>query len=366
MKAIKSASVGAIAASLVTVAALSGTPMKPAQLFARVSPAVVSIKTYTLARDAFSAGAASPVASGVGSGFVIDSTQGLVITNGHVVNGSDVAGADLVFADESVHPASLVGIDYLRDIAVLKYDASSGGKRGQLKLCSVEPYVGESVAAFGSPFGLDHSISTGIISGKGRSIDGGPNQESIVNILQTDAAINPGNSGGPIVDAATGCVVGVNMAMIGPGVGLAIPADDVRESYAFVMSSANPVEAGMTRVGRLGFELMPDAYIEHLGVPGLPVITVLDGSIAQQLGFLGTHRDAYGMPQFGDIIMSVNGVPMKTSKDLKAILNKGPQNMEFQVLRDGKVRVVKLERTWKRNSKLVSLCLSPSLSRINP
>lgn len=348
MKTLKNVSVGAAAVSVAAAlasASLSGATMKPAQLFVRVSPAVVSIKTYKLARDVFSSGSAKQVTSGVGSGFVVDKQHGLVITNGHVVNGADVAGADLMFEDKSVLQASLVGIDYLRDVAVLQYDPTEATGRSQLSFCSDPPYVGESVAAIGSPFGLDHSISTGIISGKGRNIDGGPEQDSIVNMLQTDAAINPGNSGGPIVDAESGCVLGVTMAMISPGVGLVIPTSDVRESYAYIMSLGEPIES---RVGRLGLELMPDAYVEQLGVPGLPVINVLDGSIAQDLGFVGTRRDAFGMPQFGDIIMSVSGVPIKASKDLKAVLNRplaaGDAPLEFEVLRNGEMRVVSLPK----------------------
>lgn len=321
-----------IATSLITgitTATLVTNPLKmtPPRLFNRVSPGIVAVTSYSIDRDVFENGQIKAFPVGTGTGFILNKRNPVIVTNGHVIN--DAAKIIITFDDGKEFPASLINVDGMRDIAILKVEGElNKNDNDPLELCHLEPYIGESVAAIGNPFGLDKSMSTGIISGIGRSIEGGPSQPAIINMLQTDTAINPGNSGGPLVDMEKGCVVGMNTAMISPGVGFAIPAQDIQDSIDVIVNNKQRME-------RLGIEFMPDPLIEQLGLPGLAIINIVPGSIAEHLGLQGTHRDAQGMPHFGDIILSVNSTPVKFSKDIKFIINGAPQTLHLVILRDG-------------------------------
>lgn len=307
--------------------------MTPPKLFNMVSPSVVAIKSYSLDRDMFSHGQPKATPFGTGSGFVLlNENKPIIITNGHVLN--DAAKVTVSLDDIKEYPVSFATLDDVRDIAIITLDSTEVNPK-HLILCKNEPYIGEAVAAIGNPYGLDKSMSTGVVSGIKRNIEGGQNQQAIINMIQTDAAINPGNSGGPLVDIDKGCVLGINTAMISPGVGLAIPAKDIQDSIDVILNDKY-------RMDIIGIELMPDLLIEDLGIPGLPVITVIPDSIAQQNGIRGTYRDESGMPHFGDVIISVNQKPVKSSKDLKAIINSAPDTMDVVVLRNGEKVNIKL------------------------
>src|SRR5690606_24114039 len=196
------------------------------ELFQRTSPSVVHVTNLKVRRSGWSMNVME-IPQGTGSGFLWD-TSGHVVTNYHVVRGSDLA--EVTLSDGTRWRAALVGVEPDKDLAVLRIDAPAEKLRGIAIGVSKDLQVGQKVFAIGNPFGLDQTLTTGIISGLDReikSISGRP----IQGVIQTDAAINPGNSGGPLLDSA-GRVIGVNTAIYSPsgayaGVGFAVPIDTV-------------------------------------------------------------------------------------------------------------------------------------------
>ncbi|HEX6240544.1 MAG TPA: trypsin-like peptidase domain-containing protein, partial [Polyangiales bacterium] len=195
-------------------------------LFSARSTAVAHITTIAVRSDPFRMRALE-LPRGTGSGFIWDEF-GHVVTNFHVIQGAD--GARVTLADHSEWTAKLVGVSPRNDIAVLRIETNRGDLPHVLVGTSHDLSVGQQVFAIGSPFGLDYTLSTGVISGLGREIQGVTGLP-IRGAIQTDAAINPGNSGGPLLDSA-GRLIGVNTAIYSPsgtyaGIGFAIPAHDV-------------------------------------------------------------------------------------------------------------------------------------------
>jgi S1-C subfamily serine protease len=195
-------------------------------VFKTVSPSVVNITALSVERELFSANALQ-VPRGTGTGFVWDE-RGHIVTNFHVIQEANAARVTL--ADQSSHRAQLVGVFPDRDIAVLKIEAPRSKLPPIAMGSSRELQVGQKVYAIGNPFGLDQTLTTGIVSALNREIES-VTRRSIRGMIQTDAAINPGNSGGPLLDSA-GRVIGVNTAIYSPsgasvGIGFAIPIDEV-------------------------------------------------------------------------------------------------------------------------------------------
>jgi S1-C subfamily serine protease len=195
-------------------------------IFRQASPSVVHITTLALRQDAFSLDLFQ-IPRGTGSGFVWDQ-DGHVVTNYHVIQGADAARVTL--ADQSSWTARLVGAYPDKDLAVLMIDAPKNRLRPIPVGTSHDLQVGQKVFAIGNPFGLDQSLTTGVISALGREIES-VTRQTIKDMIQTDAAINPGNSGGPLLDSA-GRLIGVNTAIFSPsgayaGIGFAIPVDEV-------------------------------------------------------------------------------------------------------------------------------------------
>lgn len=294
------------------------------RVFTQASPSVVTVKSIGYSKDMFAFSSMRPHMTGVGTGFVVG--EGRVLTNRHVIERAD--DITLQFSNGREAQARLVGIDDRRDVALLQFDEGVA-TAPPLRFCDAPAFVGEQVVAIGTPFGLQQSISTGVISGLGRSVDGAP---PILNMLQTDAALNPGNSGGPLLDHDTGCVLGMNTATVGPGVGLAIPSEDLVTSLARLSGDGHRPEP-------LGLVLMPDELTEQLGLPGLAVIATMEGSVAESLGIQGTSRDAFGRPVFGDIILEVNGRLVSSSADLKAALETAEHSAVDILLLRGDARV---------------------------
>ena len=206
--------------------ALGADELANIDLFKRSSPSVVHITTLAVERDFFNR-TVQQVPQGTGTGFVWDG-GGHIVTNYHVIeNGS---GARVTLADQSTWPAKLVGAFPDRDLAVLKIDAPAGKLPPIPVGTSRDLQVGQRVYAIGNPFGLDQTLTTGIVSALNREIPSF-NNRSIRGVVQTDAAINPGNSGGPLLDSA-GRLIGVNTQIYSPsgvsaGIGFAIPVDEV-------------------------------------------------------------------------------------------------------------------------------------------
>src|SRR5437773_766750 len=198
-------------------------------LFRTAAPSVVYITSIAMQRDFFSLNV-QEIPKGTGSGFVWDS-NGHVVTNFHVIQ--DAQAAKVTLADQSNWDARLVGADQDDDVAVLKIDAPSDKMPAIPLGKSSDLQVGQKVFAIGNPFGLDHTLTTGIVSALGREIKS-TSERPISGVIQTDAAINPGNSGGPLLDSA-GRLIGVNTAIFSPsgayaGIGCAIPVDRVSQA----------------------------------------------------------------------------------------------------------------------------------------
>jgi serine protease Do len=261
--------------------------------------------------------------SGEGSGFII-SEDGLVLTNNHVVDGADKVTVTL--DDERTFEATVLGTDPRTDIALVKLEGASGLPTATLG-SSDGLEVGDWVVAIGNPYGLDHSVSTGIVSGKGRDIGAGPYDA----FLQTDASINPGNSGGPLFNLK-GEVVGINTAIIGQGIGFAVPIDMV----AGIVDELR--EDGRVARGWMGVGLRPldEALGEQLGVPA-------GGGVVLGQIYPGTPAAEAGL-RAGDVLTSLDGEPVDDSAAVvRAIGTRKPgEVVKLGVLRDGKSKTVKV------------------------
>ncbi len=299
------------------------------RLFEASSPSVCYITTTNVRRDYFSRNI-TEIPRGSGSGFVWD-YDGHIITNYHVIQGADRATVTL--GDRSTWEAVAVGVAPEKDLAVLRIEAPRDLLRPMPVGTSDDLQVGQSVYAIGNPFGLDQTLTTGIVSALGReikSVAGIP----IRDVIQTDAAINPGNSGGPLLDSS-GRLIGVNTAIYSPsgasaGIGFSIPVDVV----SWVVPEL--IEFGELKRPTIGVELARPQITERLGLDGALVIDVIEGSAAAKIGIRPTMRDRYGSIVLGDIITGINGEPVKSNNDLILILEKYEpgDRVEVEILRD--------------------------------
>jgi S1-C subfamily serine protease len=273
-------------------------------LFRRVSPSVVHITTLETQREMFSMNVMQ-VPRGTGTGFVWDA-QGHIVTNFHVIQGG--SGARVTMADQTSFAATLVGAFPDRDLAVLKIDAPTA-KLSPIALgTSRDLQVGQRVYAIGNPFGLDQTLTLGIVSALNREIESF-NGRTIRGVVQTDAAINPGNSGGPLLDSA-GRLIGVNTQIASPsgasaGIGFAIPADEV-----------NRIVPRLIRDGRfvrpaLGVTAASANLSRSLKLPrGVALVQVNPNSPAARAGLQVFRRDRSGDIVQGDVITAVNDEPV--------------------------------------------------------
>jgi S1-C subfamily serine protease len=309
-------------------------------LFKDNTPSVVNIANIGRRQDRWTMDVQN-VPQGLGSGFIWDQ-QGHIVTNFHVIR--NAAEVQVALIDQSVHRATLVGGDPDKDIAVLKLQCDAA-KLKELKPVilgnSSNLLVGQKVYAIGNPFGLDHTLTQGIISGLGRELaTPGPRGVPIRNAIQTDAAINPGNSGGVLLDSK-GRLIGINTAIADPtgrgassGVGFAIPVDSARGLVEQILKFGRVVRPV------LGITIAPPQAVRQLGVDGVLVLEVPSGSPAAKAGIKGTYRDASGRLVLGDVITGINGKPVKLQKDLFGILDDLNPNdrIQVEVLRDGQPR----------------------------
>ena len=313
---------------------LAADELSTISIFEHNSPSVVYITTIDRVRDFWTRNV-SEVPSGTGTGFVWDNA-GHIVTNNHVVEGHKTAKVRL--SDQRTFDAVVVGTSPDHDLAVLRLQNTSDmpppvqiGESNNLK-------VGQKVFAIGNPFGLDHSLTSGIISALGRSIDS-ENGKGMEGLIQTDAAINPGNSGGPLLDSA-GRVIGVNVAIYSPsgasaGIGFAIPVDVV-----------NRVIPRLVKDGRytrpiLGVSLddtVSKKITEKLETKGVLVLEVSPNTPADVAGLRGTSITANDDLILGDIIQSIDGKPVNTVSELTSLLDSYTlhSHAKLQILRDGK------------------------------
>ena len=269
--------------------------------------------------------------SGTGSGFLWDSA-GHVVTNFHVIQQADAA--EVTLHDRATFRARVVGVFPETDLAVLRIDAGATKLEPLPIGSSHDLKVGQKVFAIGNPFGLDQTLTTGIISALGREIDG-ENGQRIRNAIQTDAAINPGNSGGPLLDSA-GRLIGVNTAIYSPsgvsaGIGFAIPVDDVNRIVPQLITD------GKIERPALGISLLPEATARSLGLDGLVISEVVPGGAAQKAGLRGLSSDRFGRTRLGDVLLKIDGQALATLRDLQAHLarRKVGDMVTVTILRDG-------------------------------
>ncbi|MEC7946641.1 MAG: trypsin-like peptidase domain-containing protein [Myxococcota bacterium] len=261
--------------------------------------------------------------SGEGSGFII-SPDGLVLTNNHVVEGADRVTVRL--DDERSFEASVLGTDPRTDVALVQLEGASDLPSAVLG-SSEALEVGDWVVAIGNPFGLDHSVSAGILSGKGRDLGAGPYDA----FLQTDASINPGNSGGPLFNLK-GEVVGINTAIIGQGIGFAVPIDMVAGMVEELRTD------GRVARGWMGVGLRPldESLSAELGVPSG------SGVVLGQI-YPGTPAADAGL-RAGDVLTTLDGAPVGDSAAVvRAIGSRKPGDVvKLGVVRDGRDRTIKV------------------------
>ena len=285
------------------------------EIFRKASPSVVHVTSLSHRRDRLSLNIME-IPEGSGTGFIYDDV-GHVVTNYHVIRNAQAAKVTL--SDNSTWEARLVGYEANKDLAVLKIDVPQERLRKIDIGESANLQVGQKVFAIGSPFGLDQTLTTGVISGLGReitSIGGRP----IEGVIQTDAAINPGNSGGPLLDSA-GRLIGVNTMIVSPsgtfaGVGFAVPVDIVNQ---FVPEL---ILYGSIQRGVLGVAVFEDSIARQLGIrSGAVVHSLTKGSGAAAAGIKPTTIDDDGNIQLGDVIVEVGGRTIRTSSDLSKSLD---------------------------------------------
>ncbi|MGD2186325.1 MAG: DegQ family serine endoprotease [Desulfobacterales bacterium] len=273
----------------------------------------------------------------LGSGFIIDK-EGFVVTNNHVIEDADQIKVKL--KDEREFNATIVGRDPNTDIALLKIESDENlptaklGNSDKLK-------VGQWVVAIGSPFGLEHTVTAGIVSAKGRVIGSGPYDD----FIQTDASINPGNSGGPLLNLQ-GEVVGINTAIVasGQGIGFAIPVN-LAKGIIVALKTEGEVTRGWLGVAIQDLSGDMAEYYEIENQEGVFVMDVFEGDPADKAGI---------KPR--DIILEVNGQKIKTSRQLTGMIAGIPvgETAEIKILRDGKEKTVKVEIVKRDEAKLAS------------
>ncbi|HEX2510765.1 MAG TPA: trypsin-like peptidase domain-containing protein [Microvirga sp.] len=271
-----------------------------------------------------------------GTGFLWDAA-GHVVTNNHVVQGSQSVRIRL--SSDDVVPADVVGTAPNYDLAVLRLGRTRQTPPAIPVGTSSDLKVGQATFAIGNPFGLDQTLTTGVISALKRRLPTSEGRE-IADVIQTDAAINPGNSGGPLLDSA-GRLIGVNTAIFSPsgafaGIGFAIPVDVV-----------NRVVPELIRNGRMptpgiGIIAGQEAAAAQLGIEGVVVVRALPGSPAQRAGLRGVNPQT---GEIGDVIVEVDGRPVRRLSDLTAALERAGvgKPVELTVERDGRTTTVQVD-----------------------
>ncbi|RLC61312.1 MAG: 2-alkenal reductase [Chloroflexota bacterium] len=312
-------------------------------------PAVVNITSVSYAYDFFF----RPVPQeGTGSGFIYD-TEGHIVTNYHVVENAEELSVTL--ADGRVFSAEIVGVDPSNDLAVIRIEADN--LPGPVALGDSDTLrVGQFVVAIGNPFGLERTLTVGVISSLGRIIQS-PDGRFIGEAIQTDAAINPGNSGGPLLNLQ-GQVIGVNSQIVSPsranaGIGFAVPVNTVRRVVPQLIAHGHYPHPWLG-VQLLDLTSERAKVIRQVGmeVPdeGLLVLEVVPDSPADRAGIRGGDRIVrlgnVRIPLGGDVIIAINGEPMTNIQELTVYLETQTQvgdTVEVTIIRDGKEQSIRVK-----------------------
>jgi S1-C subfamily serine protease len=302
-------------------------------IFKQNIPSVVFITTLAERYDVL--GDSREVPQGTGSGFIWDDA-GDIVTNFHVVRGPTAPAYRVTLWDHTSYTADLIGVAEDYDVAVLRIKASKDKLKAITLGSSGDLQVGQRVLAIGDPFGLDQTLTSGIISALGRSIRS-PSNAAIDNVIQTDAPINPGNSGGPLLDSS-GHLIGMNTAILSrsggsAGIGFAIPSDMVNQVVSELIANGRIVRP---RLGLVLNDQMSAQITNRLGVPGVLAIGVQPDSPAAKAGIRGTQM-ANGQIDYGDIITAIDGKPTPNTDELHRIMNthKPGDTIKLSIWRNG-------------------------------
>lgn len=369
-----------------TTAALVGDDLQSRLegIYAKANPAVVNIQVLSQptglmnrlpnslrpnAQNGDNSASDLPLAQGVGSGFVWDQ-QGHIVTNNHVVDGAQKV--TVTFADGATVPATVIGRDPESDLAVIKVDSQTAKLQPIAIGDSSQVKVGQFAIAIGNPFGLEGSMSFGIVSALGRSLPASGTSSSmsganytIPDIIQTDAPVNPGNSGGVLLDLE-GNVIGVPSAIESPvqgsaGVGFAIPSAIVKQVVPALIQDGKYIHPW---IGISGTTLTP-AAAQEMGLAetqrGALVIDVTKDSPADKAGLLGSTKqaqiDGQQVRLGGDVITAIEGQPVNRFEDLVTYLarsGKVGQAVKLTVLRDGKASSVTATLTERPSAQVTT------------
>ena len=324
-------------------------------LYKRVNPSVVHVRVAKLLESlpVDHPELDDPYERGVGSGFVFD-TEGHIVTNNHVVDGA--AELEITFPDGTIVEAEIVGTDPDSDLAVIRIDSPPEGLQAVELGDSDKLEVGQRAIAIGNPFGLEGTLTTGVVSALGRTLRLGRVSErvggrfSISGMIQTDAAINPGNSGGPLLDYR-GRVIGINTAInsnngVGVGVGFAVPVNMIRRVVPKLIENG---QYDYPWLGVTGTDLTLDHVkaMELSVTRGALVIDVVEGGPGDRAGLRGSTEEvqvgADRVPAGGDVIIGVDGSPVREFDDLLSYLvreTEPGQQVELRIIRDGQEQTV--------------------------
>jgi S1-C subfamily serine protease len=324
------------------------------EVYRAMSPGVVNITSKTLVRDFFSV----YPREGTGSGSIID-TDGHILTNFHVIQGAQQL--DVALANDHHYRATVVGADPDNDLAVIKITAPKESLKPIPLGTSKELFVGQKVLAIGNPFGLDRTLTAGIVSGLSRPLRSESTGRLIEGVIQTDASINPGNSGGPLLDSH-GRMIGINTMIYSPsggsvGIGFAVPVETAKTVIPDLIANGRVMRP---KLGILPFEVTA-RLADALGMPvkeGVMVVGVVEGGPADLAGIRGGNQPAQVGDNViylgGDVITSIGGQAIKNSDDLDKILREKKIGEKVQV------------EAWRNSKKMtftVQLTEPPKRSR---
>lgn len=306
---------------------------KTIEIYRRAVPSTVNVSNIKLARNFFYGEVEVP--QGAGSGWVWDE-KGHIVTNYHVVQGGN-SFVVTFYNDSKQYKAKVVGTAPEKDVAVLKLETLpekltpiSLGSSGNLQ-------VGQYSFAIGSPFGLDYTLTTGVISALGRKIDG-IGGVKINDMIQTDAAINMGNSGGPLLDSSAN-LIGMNTVIFSTsgssaGLGFAVPVDTIKMIVPQIIAHGKVIRPG------LGISILPDHLEKRMtgSHKGIIIATVVDKGPAEKAGLRGMTQDKFGRMFLGDVILKIDGKEVNNLDDIYQILEtkKIGENVTVTYRRDGK------------------------------
>jgi S1-C subfamily serine protease len=291
---------------------LTESERRDIDIFRQASPSTVYISQVSVRRSFFSLDV-TRLERGSGTGFVFDK-DGHIVTNFHVVRARDRSTElKVTLWDQSEWEAEVVGLAPSKDLAVLRIEAPDKLLEPLTIGASADLAVGQKVLALGNPFGLDQTLTTGVVSALGRDMQS-PDGRTIHDVIQTDAAINPGNSGGPLLDSS-GRLIGVNTAIVSPsggyaGIGFAIPVDTVKRLVPQLIQYGEPIRPG------IGVTVLNDYAARRYGFEGVVITEISRGTPADRAGLEPVRVDRRGRWS-GDVIVGVNGRPVRNLAELQ-------------------------------------------------